>query len=146
MRASARWSSAIAAAWAGVLIGIAALAAPAAFATLATADAGRVVGRLLTLEAWLSLVVALLLFLIERQRAQQAADGGAGSVFSTEMLLLLGTIFCTVAGHFAIEPMMAAARLGQGDWSFGALHATSSAFFAAKGLLVLALVWRFGRR
>lgn len=146
MRASARWSSAIAAAWAGVLICIAALAAPAAFATLATADAGRFVGRLLAQEAYVSLVVALLLFFMERRRAQHAADEGAGSVFSPEMLLLLGTIFCAVAGHFAIEPMMAAARLGQGAWSFGALHATSSAFFAAKGLLVLSLVWRFGRR
>ncbi|MDQ6680631.1 MAG: DUF4149 domain-containing protein, partial [Pseudomonadota bacterium] len=96
-------------------------------------------------EAYLSLGLALLLVIIERSRAQRAADAGAGSAFSTETMLLLGTIFCTVAGHFAIEPMLAAARLGQGPWSFGALHAASSAFFVLKGLLVLALAWRFSR-
>ena len=46
MRGAARWATAIAAAWAGVLLAIAFLAAPAAFATLPGADAGRVVGRL----------------------------------------------------------------------------------------------------
>jgi hypothetical protein len=40
--------------------------------------------------------------------------------------------------------MMEAARAGQGAWSFGALHAVSSGFFALKGLLVLALAWRLG--
>jgi hypothetical protein len=38
--------------------------------------------------------------------------------------------------------MMAAARAGQGAWSFGALHAASSGLFGLKGLLVLALAWR----
>jgi hypothetical protein len=38
--------------------------------------------------------------------------------------------------------MMVAARLGQGPWSFGALHAVSGGLFAVKALLVLALAWR----
>ena len=121
---------------------IAALAAPSAFATLASADAGRFVGRVLTQEAYASLALALLLFLLERQRSGRRAALGAGSVFSTNMVLLLGTLFCTVAGHFAVQPMMAAARAGQGAWSFGALHAVSGGLFALKGLLVLALAWR----
>lgn len=145
MAAAARWSGAIAAAWAGVLLCIAALAAPAAFALLAPADAGRLAGRLFTQEAYLSLGLGLLLFFIERRRAQPLADAGAGSVFSTEMVLLLGTLFCTVAGYFATEPMMAAARVGQGALSFGMLHAVSGGFYALKGLLVLALVWRYAR-
>ena len=62
------------------------------------------------------------------------------------MLLALGALFCTVAGYYAIQPMMAAARAGQGAWSFGALHGASSVFFGLKGLLVLALAWRLAPR
>jgi len=61
---------------------------------------------------------------------------------SVEMLLLLGTLACTVAGYFALLPMMDAARQGQGNLSFALLHAISSGFYASKGLLVLALAWR----
>lgn len=131
--------------WAGALLCIAAIAAPAAFALLARADAGRLVGSLFAQEAWLSLVLAIGLLVIERGRARSAADAGRGSVLNTEMLLLLGTLFCTVAGYFALQPMMEATRAGQGSLSFGQLHAISVAFFVAKGLLVLALAWRAGR-
>lgn len=128
--------------WAGLLLCIAAIATPAPFATLATADAGRVVGRIFVQEAWLSLVVAGALLLIERGRARKAAAAGRGSVLSTEVLLLMGTVFCTVAGYFGIQPMMPAARAGQGALSFGQLHLISAGIFALKGLLVLALAWR----
>ena len=139
---SARFSAVLAGLWAGVLLCIAAMAAPAAFSTLSSADAGRFVARVLTQEAYASLALALLLFALARQRSRQAAASGSGSVFSANILLLLGTLFCTVAGHFAVQPMMAAARDGHGAWSFGALHAVSGALFALKGLLVLALAWR----
>ena len=118
---------------------LAAMAAPAAFATLGVADAGRVAGRLFAQEAYLSLALAIALLFIERRRQRDAATG---AVFSANVLILLGTLFCTVAGYFAIQPMMAAARAGQGAWSFGALHAASSVLFVLKGLLVLALAWR----
>ncbi|MEQ1682665.1 MAG: DUF4149 domain-containing protein [Burkholderiaceae bacterium] len=142
----ARFSAVVAGLWAGVLLCIAALAAPSAFATLVSADAGRFVARVLTQEAYASLAVALLLFALERQRSAQRAASGSGSVFSANMVLLLGTLFCTVAGHFAVQPMMAAARAGQGAWSFGALHAVSGGLFALKCLLVLALAWRLSGR
>jgi len=142
----------LAAAWAGALAAIAFLAAPNAFATLATADAGRYVARLFTLEAWTSLVLALLLLFAEQRRARaaaaQGADSGAqaaGSVMSGATLLLLGALFCTVAGHFGIEPMMAAARAGQGPWSFAALHVASTVLYAVKGVLVIVLAWRWAR-
>ena len=132
-----------AAIWAGVLVSIAAIAAPSAFAVLASAQAGQVVARMLTIEAYFSLGMACVLFAIARTFSQRAAAAGTGSVFSTELVMVFGTLFCTVAGHFAVQPMMAAARLGQGPWSFGALHAVSGGLFAVKGLLVLALAWRF---
>ena len=71
-----------------------------------------------------------------------AAEAGLGSVINTEMLLLLGTVFCTVAGYFALQPLLPAARAGQGVLSFGQLHFVSVAFFVAKLLLLMALTWR----
>lgn len=128
--------------WAGVLLCIAAIAAPAAFALLDRPAAGRVVGWLFQREAWLSLVLAVLLLAIERPRARAAAAAGRGSVLSTEMLLLLGTVFCTVAGYFALQPLMDGARSGQGPLGFGQLHAISVAFFGLKLLCIAALAWR----
>jgi GNAT superfamily N-acetyltransferase len=75
-----------------------------------------------------------------------AAAAGHGSVVSAEMLLVLGTLACTVAGHYALLPLMEAARFGQGRWSFAALHGVSLGFYAVKGLLVLALAWRAAGR
>lgn len=142
MRLAGRVAVLIAGLWAGILLCIGAIAAPAAFATLARADAGRFVNRLFEQDAYLSLTVAVVLFVIERQRSRDAAAMSAGSVFSANLMLLLGTLFCTVAGYFAVQPMMDAARAGQGSVSFGMLHAISAGFFVLKGLLVLALTWR----
>ena len=137
-----RWATLLAGLWAGVLLCIAGIAAPALFATLALADAGRVAGRIFAREAYLSLLMAVLLFGFERWRARELAATGRGSVLSANILLLLATLFCTIAGHFAVQPMMAAARAGQGPWSFGALHAVSGGLYAVKALLVIALAWR----
>ncbi len=90
--------------------------------------------------------MALVLFLIERKRSRDAATAGSGSVLSLDLVLILGALFCTVAGYFAVQPMMVAARAGQGAWSFGALHAVSGGLFVLKGLLVLTLAWRLGAR
>ena len=137
MRAASRFAALLAGVWAGILLCIAAIAAPSAFAVLARPDAGRLVGRLFEQEAYLSLAVAVVLLVIERGRRS-----GEPSPFTANLMLLLGTLFCTVAGHFAVLPMMDAARAGQRSLSFGMLHGISAGFFVLKGLLVLALVWR----
>ncbi len=144
----ARIAAVLAGVWAGIVVGIGLIGAPAGFALLGTpAEAGRVAGRMFAVEAPLSLAFAVLIFLIERRRVRDRLEtGGAGSQFSTDMLLALGALFCTVAGYYAIQPMMAAARAGQGPWSFGALHAASTLFYGVKGLLVLALAWRLAPR
>jgi hypothetical protein len=142
MRVAGRVAALIAGLWAGVVLCIGAIAAPAAFATLARPDAGRFVNRVFEQDAYLGIAMALVLFVIERQRSRDAAAAGTGSVFSANLMLLLGTLFCTVAGYFAVLPMMEAARAGQGALSFGALHGISAGFFVLKGLLVLALAWR----
>ena len=61
-------------------------------------------------------------------------------------MLTLGALFCTVAGYFALQPMMAAARAGEGAVSFGALHGLSAGFYALKTGLVVALAWRLTAR
>jgi hypothetical protein len=119
--------------WAGVLISIAALAAPAAFGTLVVADAGRVVAHIFVREAWLSLVLAALLLGLDR------LHGAPGRVNAG---LLWGTVACTLLGYFALQPLMPAARGGQGLLSFGQLHLISTVFYGLKTLLVLALAWQ----
>ena len=144
--AAQRWVAGLAAAWAGGLACIALLAAPTAFATLPREQASRFVGGLFASEANISLGLALLLLFIEQRRARRAAETGSGRVLSAETLLLLGTLFCTVAGYFAVQPLMAAARAGQGSLSFGLLHAVSGGFYAVKSLLVIGLAWRASAR
>jgi len=128
--------------WLGMLLCVALIATPAPFATLERADAGKVVAHIFVREAWLSLCLAVLLLAIERGRARLAAETGAGSVLSTEVLLVLGTVFCTVAGYFGIQTLMPAARAGQGAFSFGQLHAISFGLFGLKIVLLAVLAWR----
>jgi hypothetical protein len=137
-----RWRLLLPGLWAGWLMCVAALATPAAFALLPQADAGLVASRMLAQEAYTSLALGVLLLVLERVAARRAVAAGQGSQFSTGMVLALGAVFCTVAGYFALQPMMAAARAGQGPLSFGQLHAVSAAFYGLKLLLVLALAWR----
>ncbi len=132
--------------WAGVLWGVGLIGAPAGFATTLPETAGRVAGRMFVQEAYLSLVLGLVLFLMLRKIASAAAEAGTGSVFDTNMLLALGAMFCTVAGYFAVQPMMASARAGQGPVSFGALHAISAGFYLLKAVLVSVLAWRLAPR
>ncbi len=144
---ASRVAALLAGLWAGTILAIGLIGAPAGFAVLATpAEAGRVAGRMFAVEAPLSLALAVAIFLLERRRARDEAEAGRGSQFNANMLLALGALFCTVAGYYAIQPMMAAARAGQGAWSFGALHGASTALFALKGLLVLSLAWRLSPR
>ncbi len=125
--------------WAGVLLCIALIATPAAFAALAAPDAGRVVGRIFAQEAYLSLALGVGVLLLER-RAAASPEGDFR--LSAPMLLALGAVFCTVAGYFGLQPMMAAAKVGEGHWAFGQLHAVSLGLFGVKTLAVLALAWR----
>jgi len=145
---ASRVAALLAGLWAGIVLAVGLIGAPAGFAVLSTAaEAGRVAGRMFAVEAPLSLALAVAIFLLERRRARDRAEAGeGGSQFNGNMLLALGALFCTVAGYYAIQPMMAAARAGQGPWSFGALHGASTLFFAVKGLLVLALAWRLAPR
>jgi len=137
-----RWRLLLPGLWAGWLLCVAALATPAPFALLPQAEAGRVAGRMLAQEAYTALALGVVLLVLERVAARRDAARGQGSQFNAGMVLALGAVFCTVAGYFALLPMMAAARAGQGALSFGQLHAVSAVFYGVKVLLVVALAWR----
>ncbi|KQW50757.1 MULTISPECIES: DUF4149 domain-containing protein [unclassified Roseateles] len=142
----ARLQALLAALWGGFLLCVAFAAAPSAFAVLERAQAGMLVGRVFGVEAQVSLAAALILMLLERRRARDAAEAGApANIFSAEVLLPALALFCTVAGYYGLQPLMADARTGAGVASFAALHGASLALFAVKGLAVLALAWRLSR-
>src|SRR5436190_24033845 len=119
---SLRWASWLAGLWAGVLAALGLIAAPTLFALLPRQNAGLVAGRLFSQEAYAGLAIAVLLFVLLRRRARADAEAGTGSVLSADMLLVLGALFCTVLGYFALQPMMAGARAAEGPLSFAALH------------------------
>jgi hypothetical protein len=128
--------------WAGLLIGLGAIGAPAGFSVTTVETAGRTAGRMFGIEAYLSLAVAMLLLLLTRKASAVHPSRPPMTALNTNLLLILGTLFCTIVGYFVVQPMMAAARVGEGSLSFGALHGLSAGFFALKGLLVLSLAWR----
>jgi len=133
--------------WLGLLAGVALIATPAPFATLAAADAGRVVRHIFGVEAPTSLALGVLLLMLER-RAGLARHGATGdSQFTTEMMCVLGALFCTVLGYYGLQPLMAQARTGAGaaGTGFARLHVAATALFGLKGLLVGTLAWRAAR-
>ena len=138
LRRVAAW---LAGTWAGLIAAIGFVAAPILFATLPRAEAGRVAARLFAVDATIGVCAGALLLLLAFQMARRAAEEGA-SRFSTEMLLVLGALFCIIAGHYALQPMMEALSRGESGPSFAVLHGVASAFFAVKFAVVATLAWR----
>jgi hypothetical protein len=130
-----RAATCLAGLWCGMLIGVGLVGAPAGFAVAPLAIAGRSAARMFAIEAHASLAIAVVLLLVLRRLTPR---GG----IDTNLLLVLGSLFCTVTGYFVLQPLMAAARGGPGVLSFGALHGLSAAVFALKAAVVLALAWR----
>lgn len=132
--------------WFGILLAIALIATPAATGVLERASFGAVARAIFAREAPLSLLLGLLILVIERRDALARHRAGGVSQFSPEMTLALGTLLCTVAGYYALQPLMEQARLGAATpLTFMQLHSISLAFFGLKGLLVLVLAWKAAR-
>lgn len=137
----------LAALWGGFLLCIAFVATPSAFAVLERAQAGAFVARVFAIEAQVSLALGLVLMMIERRLTRDANEAGQTvPQFSMRLLLPVIALFCTIAGYYGLQPLMAEARTGTRVASFAALHGLSLAFFGVKGLAVLGLAWISQRR
>lgn len=143
-----RIQSLLASLWAGSLLTVGGVAAPALFSVLERQQAGTGAGQIFHIEARLSLAFAILLFALERRRVRDEVDQGSSqSALSTNLLLVLGALFLTVLGGFALQPMIQAAKAGEpAALSFAALHGISAVLYWLKGLMVLALAWRMTAR
>ncbi len=141
-----RIGAGLAGVWLGEMAAIGFIAAPTLFSLLPKADAGRVASRFFALDATIGLAAGAVLAIIGLQLGQLAADRQAGSRFGAELGLALGALGCVVVGSYALQPMIEAARAGQGALSFGALHAISTMFFGVRLVLVGVLAWKLGRR
>ncbi|MEO7852736.1 MAG: DUF4149 domain-containing protein, partial [Rubrivivax sp.] len=87
--------------WAGVLLCVALIAAPAPFATLAPEDAGHVVSRIFRVEAWVSLLAAAVWLLLDRSTGRsdiRGLFGGRRNVVAVESALVWASVLCTLIG------------------------------------------------
>jgi hypothetical protein len=141
-----RWMVLLAACWLGVLLAVAGIATVSAFATLPRADAGRVVARVLASEAAVSVLAGAVLMVLQRAATRRRpAHADAPRQFDAALALPAAAVFCTLAGYYAIVPLMEQARSGTGPLGFAALHAISSAFYVARVALVATLAWTLSR-
>lgn len=121
-------------AWVGSLWTTGYLVAPTLFKTLPdTALAGTVAGHLFQVEAWFSVVCAMVLMGLARYQGARIPK------------LIPGMLGCTVLGYFALHPFMAHLReLGLTDpdvkWQFGVLHGLSSGIYLMQSVLGAMLV------
>ncbi|WP_233556213.1 DUF4149 domain-containing protein [Noviherbaspirillum sedimenti] len=132
--------------WVGSLWTIGYMVAPTLFATLEDrALAGTIAGRLFAIEAWVTVVCAVLLALLVAR---------AGAAFDQrqrkQVLIVIGVmLLCTLVSHFGIQPYMAelraavapgASMAGEIQARFGRLHGVSSAIYMVQSVLGLVLV------
>lgn len=139
----ARWRALLAGVWAGLLLGVGAVGAPAGFVVATSDVAGRMAGRMFAIEARVSIAFGLVLISLGVWAASVARQqSGRASIREAQFVLPALAVLCTLIGYDLMQPLMAEARAGRGQWSFGLLHGLSAALFATKTLLVLALAWR----
>ena len=141
-RLTTRAAGLLPAVWLGVLLCVALIATPAGFALLPRGQAGALAGRILAQEAYLSLFLGVVLLVLERLGSRRQVPLPPGSAPTPGLMLVLGALFCTVLGYFALQGPMAAARAGQGALTFGQLHGISLLAYGVKVVLVSALAWR----
>ncbi|MFT5589069.1 MAG: hypothetical protein ACI9ZF_001241 [Bradyrhizobium sp.] len=129
--------------WVGSLWTIGYLVAPTLFMTLADRIlAGTIAGKLFRVEAWLSVVSAVLVFAL-------ISGTVAASRARTWLLRLTAVMLgCTLAGYFGLQPMMAALReaapggvfSAEARMQFGILHGVASGLYLIQSIAGIVLV------
>jgi hypothetical protein len=134
----------LAALWAGSVWAVSYLAAPSAFAVLDSTQAGNVVATMLTREAWLAIVLALLLAVLVWRAADLDPKRRRWLYW-----LIGGMLACSLAVYLGLQPMMAAIREAAGpggvraspQWGmFAALHGVSQVLYLVESILGAILV------
>jgi len=134
----------LAALWAGSVWGVSYLAAPSAFAVLDSTQAGSVVGTMLTREAWLAIVLAVLLWVL----VSRSADLDVGRRRWLNWTVL-GMLACSLMVYLGLQPVMAAIREAAGPagvraspqyGTFMALHGVSQLLYLIESILGAILV------
>lgn len=121
-------------AWVGSSWTIGYLVAPTLFKTLADSTlAGTIAGQMFAVQAWVSVVCALVLLAMGKWQGQK---------LSWRIVTML---LCTLIGYFALHPLMAglrAAGLANPDvkWQFGMLHGVSSGIYLLQSILGAMLI------
>lgn len=132
--------------WVGSLWALGYIAAPAAFATLESSDAGRLVSSLLTRSGWLSIGCALLLVALLRRSTDLMPARKRHS-----MLLVLAMLACALVMFVGLQPAMAHLRELAGAqgvrassyWTqFAIMHGVSQLFHVLESLLGAWLIVR----
>lgn len=132
--------------WVGSLWTIGYIVAPTLFAALQDrALAGTLAGRMFQIEAWITIVCALLLTVLVI-RAAEVYDARQRKHILIVIALML---VCTLISHFGIQPIMAELRASVPSGSvmgseaaarFGKLHGVSSGIYLLQSVLGLVLV------
>jgi hypothetical protein len=134
----------VAALWAGSVWAVSYLAAPSAFAVLDSTQAGNVVGTMLTREAWLAIVLAVLLAVLVWRSTDLDARRRRWLYWVAG-----GMLACSLAVYLGLQPLMAAIREGAGpagvraspQWgTFAALHGVSQLLYLVESVLGAVLV------
>jgi hypothetical protein len=134
----------VASLWAGSVWAISYLAAPSAFAVLDSTQAGNVVGTMLTRQAWLAIVLAVLLAVLVWRCVDLDARRRRWLYW-----LAGGMLACSLAVYLGLQPLMAAIRESAGpagvraspQWgTFAALHGVSQLLYLVESVLGAVLV------
>jgi hypothetical protein len=134
----------VASLWAGSVWAVSYLAAPSAFAVLDSTRAGNVVGTMLTREAWLAIVLALLLAVLAWRSPDLDTRRRRWLAW-----LIGGMLACSLVVYLGLQPMMAAIRESAGpagvraspQWgTFAALHGVSQLLYLVESVLGAILV------
>jgi Domain of unknown function (DUF4149) len=132
--------------WTGAVLAIALIGAPAGFAVLADrAMAGAVAGQMFKVEAYGTLMLALLSWMMIRPR-EALAEVDLKVQVKVQVqwgvwIALLVILIATILGYFVITPQLQDIKLAQGTASaaYAKLHGASMGLYALKALSWLAL-------
>ena len=135
--------------WVGGFITIGYLVTPILFSALGDRQvAGMIAGNLFRLEAYLSVVLSVVLMLASNFLAFKGFDH-----FRVVRWILLGMLACAVGAGFILMPWMSSLRdqalieglsvmASSSAPLFSRLHGISSGVFIAQSILGIALAWR----